>query len=217
MARSPEVVEGRLLVVPYVTMWSGEREPAVTIVERRGGGIGYARENLLDRDERGVLWTRWACSPGRGRPQFGLLHTMRQRRAMIHLLCQVCGEPADRDADGGVLWLRKDHRTDWPDWPEGMRMPEPPVCRPCVGQAVRLCPALRHGAVAVRVREFPIIGVWGTFFRRGPRGPVPVKVTNVNYADPLIGWVQANHLIREVRDCTLIDLDELAEVGSCPS
>ncbi len=192
----------------------------MTIVERRGGGIGYARENLLDRDEFGVLWSRCSSSPGRGRPEFGKLHTMRQRRAMTRLLCQVCGEPADRDAEGDVLWLWKDHRDDWPDWPEGVRVTEPPVCVPCVGQAVRLCPALRNGAVAMRVRECPIVAVCGTYYRRGPRGPAPEKVANVDYTNPLIGWVQADHLIRQLWDCTLVEVNELAEasgVSSCRS
>jgi hypothetical protein len=211
------VVDNPRLVVPYVTKWSGEREPAVTVVELRCGGIGYARENVLDRDEFGVLWSRCSSSPGRGRPEFGVVHTMRQRRAMIRLLCQVCGKPADRDPDGGVLWLWKDHRTDWRNWPEGIWVTEPPVCVPCVGQAVRLCPALRHGAVAMRVREFPIVGVYGTYYRRGPRGPVSEKVANVDYTNPFIGWVQADHLVRQLWDCTLVEVDELAEVSPCRS
>jgi hypothetical protein len=203
-------------------MWTGEREPAVTIVERRGGGIGYARENLLDRDEHGVLWSRHSSSPGRGRPEFGRVHTMRQRRAMTRLLCQVCGEPADRDA-GGVLWLWKDHRDHWHNWPDGMLSTEPPVCLPCVGQAVRLCPALRHGAVAIRVAHCPVVGVYGTYHRPGPRGPVAVKLANVDYTNPLIGRVQADHLIRQLWDCTLIELDQLDDlaevsgVSPCPS
>lgn len=216
MTHNVRVVDGRRLVVPYITTWSGEREPKVTVVERRGR-IGYARENRLDRDERGVLWSRCASLPGRGRPEFGKVHTLRQRRAMTRLLCQVCGEPTDRDADGGVLWLWKDHRGDWPDWPEGMLSTEPPVCVPCVGQAVRLCPALRHGAVAMRVGDCPVVGVYGTYYRPGPRGPVPERLTNVKYSNPLIGWVQADHLIRQLWDCTLVELDELAGVGACRS
>jgi hypothetical protein len=205
------------LVVPYVTKWSGEQEPAVTVVERRGGGIGYARENLLDRDEFGVLWSRCSSSPGRGRPEFGRVHTMRQRRAMARLLCQVCGEPADRDAEGGVLWLWKDHRDHWHGWPDGMLVTEPPVCVPCVGLAVRLCPALRHGAVAMRVRRFPVVGVHGARYRLGQRGPAPVQLANVRYDDPSVHWVQADHLVRELWDCTLVEVDELPEVAACPS
>lgn len=206
--RSVAVIEGRRLVVPYITMWTGEREAAVTVVERRRGGIGYARESLLDRDERGVLWSRWSSTPGRGRPQYGRVHTMRQRRAMSRLLCQVCGEPADRDADGGVLWLWKDHRDHWRGWPDGLLMSEPPVCVPCVGLAVRLCPALRPGAVAMRVRRFPVVGVHGTCYLPGP---VPGKVSNYRYLDPGIAWVQADHLVRELSDATLIPVEALSD------
>lgn len=214
--RSVQVAEGRRLVVPYITSWTGEREPKTSVVERRAGGIGYARENVLDRDELGVLWSRHASSPGRGRPEFGKVHTMRQRKAMSRLLCQVCGEPADRDEDG-VLWLWKDHRDHWRGWPEGMWLTEPPVCVPCVGLATRLCPALRPGAVAVRVGECPVVGVHGTLYGPGPRGPMPVDVTNVSYHGPAADWVRADHLVRELRDCTIVELDELPEVTSCPS
>jgi hypothetical protein len=223
VTRETSVVDGRRLVVPYVAKWSGEPLPDVTIVERRRGGIGYARERLLDRDEHGVLWMRCPSSPGRGRPEFGKVHTMRQRRAMARLLCQVCGGPADRDADGAVLWLWKDQRdqwNDWTDWPEGMLSPDPPVCLPCVALAVRLCPALRHGALAMRVGYCPVVGVYGAHYVSGPDGPVPSRMANVRYDNPRIGWVQADHLLRQLWDCTLISLDDLpglGEVSACPS
>nr|CEL15905.1 conserved hypothetical protein [Kibdelosporangium sp. MJ126-NF4]CTQ93830.1 conserved hypothetical protein [Kibdelosporangium sp. MJ126-NF4] len=72
---------------------------------------------------------------------------------MRRLLCQVCGGPADRTADG-VLWLLKDHRGDWVDWPDSMAVSEPPVCVPCVRMSARRYPALRvtepqHGCVIV--------------------------------------------------------------------
>jgi hypothetical protein len=137
------------VVVPYVTTWSTEKGPASVLVERPGGGIGYRDETLADRDRHGVLWWRTPCRPGDGRPEFGKVHPLRQRRAMLRLLCQVCAGPADQSADG-VLWLLKDHRGDWPSWPHGMGVTEPPICAPCVTTSSRLCPALRRGAVAVR-------------------------------------------------------------------
>ncbi|MYZ40125.1 MULTISPECIES: hypothetical protein [unclassified Streptomyces] len=42
--------------------------------------------------------------PGRGRPEYGSVHSLRQRLAMGGLLCQICGKPADRNRDR-VLWL----------------------------------------------------------------------------------------------------------------
>lgn len=205
----PSATADRRLVVPYVTTWTGEQEPSVTVVERRTGGIGYARENLLDRDEHGVLWSQLPSCPGRGRPEFGKVHPLRQRRAMRRLLCQVCGGPADRDETGDVLWLWKDHREDWPGWPEGMWVTEPPVCVPCVGLAVRLCPALRGNAVTVRVRRCPVVGVYGTRYRRGLRSPVAVELVNLGYDNPAVRWVQADHLIRELRDATIVPVEGL--------
>ncbi|HEX5404314.1 MAG TPA: hypothetical protein VFX16_18650 [Pseudonocardiaceae bacterium] len=98
-------------VVPYVGSWSGEELRPSVVVNRPGGGIGYADETLLDRDEWGVLWTRTAGRIGKGRPLFTKPHPVRQRRAMLRLLCQVCAQPADRSTDG-LLWLLPGDRVD---------------------------------------------------------------------------------------------------------
>lgn len=201
---------GSRMVVPYITPWTGEREPDFKVVERRSGGIGYARESVLDRDELGVLWSRLSSAPGRGRPAWGDVHPMRQRRAMARLLCQVCTEPADRNADG-VLWLWKDHRDHWRGWPEDMWMPEPPVCRSCARLAVRLCPSLRPGAVAIRSGECPVIGVSGLVFQPDRRGPVPTRHTNVPYDSPMAQWVLADKLLRALHDTVLVPMEELAD------
>lgn len=117
-------------IAPYVSTWSAEQDLPYRLVERAGHGIGYADELLGDRDAHGVLWQRAAVRHEVGRPEFGKVHPLRQRRAMRQLLCQVCAEPADR-TDDGVLWLLRDYRCDWPRWPEGMACVEPPICVPC--------------------------------------------------------------------------------------
>jgi hypothetical protein len=89
------------------------------LVESPEGGIAYQDETLADRDRNGVLWHRTPFIPGQGRPDFGRVHPLRQRRTMQRLLCQVCAGPANTTEDG-VLWLLKDHRGDWPAWPDGM-------------------------------------------------------------------------------------------------
>src|SRR3989442_68826 len=104
------------VTVPYVATWSEERDLPFEVVNRDGRGIAYADEISADRDIHGVLWHRTYSRPRRGRPEFGNVHSLRQRRAMRRLLCQVCGGPADRTQDG-VLWLLPDHREDWPGWP----------------------------------------------------------------------------------------------------
>ena len=111
-ASVPHETPGRSLIAPYVTAWSGEKDPPYAVVERPGGGIAYLDESFTDRDRNGVLWFRTPFQQGQGRPEFGRVHPLRQRRTMLRLLCQVCAGPADR-TDDGVLWLLQDHQEDW--------------------------------------------------------------------------------------------------------
>jgi hypothetical protein len=189
------------MVVPYIAAWSKEQNPPYTLVQRPGSGIAYVDEKYTDRDLNGVLWTRTPLLRGRGRPDFGRVHPLRQRRTMQRLLCQVCAGPADR-TDDGVLWLLQDHREDWPGWPNRMGVTEPPVCLPCVRTSVRLCPALRKGAVAVRATTFPVAGVHGTLYAGSP--PVEVGKGLVPLEDPAIEWVRAANLLRQLSDCTIL-------------
>lgn len=194
---------------PYITQWSEEREPPSQVIERPGRGIAYLDENLADRDDRGVLWFRTPSRPGRGQPVFNQVHPLRQRRAMRRLLCGVCGKPANR-SDEGVLWLLRDFRDDWPGWPDEIGATEPPVCLPCVPLASRMCPSLRKGVVAVRVRHAPIAGVRGALYRSGG-GLIPESSGDITvaYEDPLVHWVRAINLVRQLRDCTLVEVDAL--------
>ena len=167
-------------------------------------GIRYLDETLVDRDRREVLWARIETRPGVGRPLFGQLHSMRQRRAMWRLLCQVCGGEPDRD-DRGVLWLVRDYRGDWPGWPAGMANNDPPVCIPCGRTAARLCPSLREGHVFVRSRTHPVAGVRGVRYApRGGRLVIAGEVT-VPFEDPAIRWTVAHQLVRELLDCVIVD------------
>jgi hypothetical protein len=197
--------------VPYVTAWNSERLPARTkVITRPLTGIGYLDETPDDRDEHGVLWRRVPSSPGVGRPEFGNIHTPRQREAMRDLLCQVCGGPADQTSEG-LLWLLKDHRTDWPGWPHRMGVTEPPICLPCAQTARRHCPALRReGHVALRVTGCPVSGISGVLYRPGAVYPAATntgRLIMVAFDDPVVRWVQAAHLIREITRCTIVDLD----------
>ena len=126
------------------------------------------------------------------------------------LLCQVCGGIAAQN-DDGVLWLQRDHRDDWPGWPEGMASVEPPICVPCVAVSLRHCPALRRGAVVVRVRDCSVVGVRGVLHRPGVLGPVAIGAVTMSYGDPGVRWVLASGLVRELRDCTLARFEELAD------
>ena len=192
--------------MPYITAWSEEQPVPTRIVERPRSGIAYADETLGERDENGVLWRRMPSCPGRGRPQFGQVHSLRQRRAMRKLLCSICAGPAD-STDQGMLWLVRDYRHDWPQWPEHMAATEPPVCLPCARISLRACPALRKGSVAIRVGHSTIAGVYGARYQAGHLGAVAVEDVIVTYDDPDIRWTCASQLVRELTDCTIINLD----------
>lgn len=191
-------------IVPYITRWSLETPLPYRIVER-ATGIAYADEILGDRDSNGVLWVRTPSSQGQGRPEFGNVHSARQRISMRKLLCQVCGGSADQSADG-ILWVLKDHRGDWPDWPNRMGVTEPPICLPCLRVSVCACPALRRGHVIIRARHAPIAGVHGTLYAPGMPVPVPVGSALVAFGDPAIQWLLASNLVRQLFECTIEDL-----------
>ncbi|WP_233580407.1 hypothetical protein [Streptomyces triticirhizae] len=90
------------VTVPYISRWTGEQPTAARVVARNGR-LAYADERSYDRDTGGVLWRRVPSTPGKGNPEFGAVHPLRQRLALAGLLCQVCGSPADRTEDGRAL------------------------------------------------------------------------------------------------------------------
>jgi hypothetical protein len=192
-------------VVPYIVSWSAEETTAPTVIERRGLGIGYLGETLLDRDEHGVLWRRTSSMHGRGHPEFGKIHPLRQRRAQHRLLCGICAGLPDRD-ERGVLWLVRDFRDDWPNWPEHMAATEPPICLPCARLSIRVCPSLRQGFVALRVGHSTVAGVRGLLYRSGIPYPVPVDEDVVAFCDPRIRWTLASNLVRELTQCSIVEV-----------
>ncbi|HVK25344.1 MAG TPA: hypothetical protein VM677_28640 [Actinokineospora sp.] len=193
------------IVVPYITDWTEEPQFSPIVVQRADGhGIAYADEGLGDRDANGVLWARVASEPGSGKPIFGKVNSLRQRRAMRKLLCQVCAGPADK-TDDGVLWVVRDYRDDWPGWPNGMGVTEPPICLPCLRFSARACPALRRGYAAIRARRYAIAGIQGLRFHPGTP-PRPAEMTVVSFDHPDAAWTVASTLVRELLDCTPVDL-----------
>jgi hypothetical protein len=170
-------------------------------------GIAYADESSVDRDRDGLLWTRATSRPGVGEPIYQQMHPLRQRRAMRRLLCQVCAGPADHN-NRGTLWLIQDQRNLWPGWPEGAQNTHPPLCMRCARIAVKSCPWLKQGYVAVRAQSF-VSGAWGGLYRTGwpDRRPLLTDALTVNFGDPRMHWLQADQLVRELVDCTFVDLD----------
>ncbi|MET9816496.1 hypothetical protein [Streptomyces sp. NPDC006355] len=196
--------------VPFIATWSGEKGLAApTILSRLTGGVGYVGEVPEDR-HRGVLCMRSVDLRGRGRPVYGEVHPGRQRLAMVHELCQMCRNPADRD-DLGVLWLLEDRRGDHPGWPNDLMTTHPPICRPCVPKARAQCPHLWAGTVTVRVGRSELCGVYGQQYAPGPFGPRPTAHGTVLFEESAIRWTIASQFIRALYDCTFVDLErELA-------
>ncbi|MFE9810727.1 hypothetical protein [Streptomyces sp. NPDC005548] len=202
-------------IVPYIAAWSGEQPHRRQVVYGPRGGLAFADETIEDRDQHGVLWNGRAMRRGAGRPAYGDVHPARQRVAMEHLLCQVCGHAAHRDARG-VLWLIEDARGEWDGWPEGLLTTHPPVCLPCAGMAVRMCPHLAGGGtLAVRVRSSDACAVYGRVWSSSPFGqPLRTAARDVvAYGTAAARWVVAGQLVRSLHDCTVVDLQ--AELAAC--
>ena len=197
-------------LVPWITSWSGERTTTTPVVLKGRSRIGYQKERPGDRDAHGVLWSRCVRAPGTGEPNFKSVHPRRQREAMRRLLCQVCGGPADRN-DQGVLWLAG--KADRP-WSGQESTGQPPVCLRCARVASRVCPALRGHILALRVREAPIVGVRGEFYFPTPTGLVahdgPVTLS---YENPAVFMLQARQMIRNLLECTVVDLESELRIG----
>jgi hypothetical protein len=191
-------------VVPYITAWSSERTLAQPVVAN-GSGIGYADEIPYDRDKDGVLWTRTSCSPGKGRPEFGRVHALRQRRAMRRLLCQVCGDRAHQNREG-VLWVIGEDAANPGSWPGELTTAHPPLCEPCAARSLRMCPHLRRRSVALRVREHAPAGVRGALYRPGVPRPTARTVAGVAYDDPRIRWTRAGQLVVRLVSYSVVDL-----------
>lgn len=191
-------------LVPYITRWSAERPARTTVIQRRHG-IGYPYEKPRDRDRRGVLWLRIPSRQGEGRPEFGRVHSGRQRRAMTRLLCQVCGGPADRGGDG-VLWLIGEDQDAPDSWPDPLITPHPPVCAPCARRSVLACPHLRRNRALLRVHAWELIGVRGTLYWPARPNPVPADVAGIAFTDPRVRWTQAGQLIARLTRFTPLDL-----------
>ncbi|MFD7893805.1 hypothetical protein [Streptomyces sp. NPDC059743] len=197
-------------MVPYVASWSGEKKvPGLVVPNPRGPGIGYADEQPVDRDTNGVLWKRVGAGRGKGRPEFGKVHALRQHRAMRKLLCQVCGGAADRD-ETGVLWLVGDYPGDAGTGrtaEDEFTTTHPPLCVPCAMASVRACPHLRKRYVALRAGLVVTAGVQGIVHRPGEPFPEPYDAGGVMYDDSRIHWTVAAQLIVALRHCTVVDLE----------
>ncbi|BBA96051.1 hypothetical protein RVR_1177 [Actinacidiphila reveromycinica] len=193
--------------VPFIASWSAETATQPDVTMRRGR-LAYRDERPWDRDSNGVLWRRVPSMPGKGRPEYGKVHLLRQRLAMDALLCQVCGQPAQHGSTAdGLLWLLGEDPDDLTTWPAEMVTGHPPVCLSCAWLSVRACPHLRKQYAAVRARRFSLSGVHGVLYRPSHPAPVPHDVGGLDFGDDRMPWMQAAQLMMRLDEFTLVDLE----------
>ncbi|MFD3654318.1 hypothetical protein [Streptomyces sp. NPDC058620] len=205
-------------LVPYITAREGEETDLLSSLCVRGPSsatrIGYRDEIPSDLGPRGELWGR--CSqrigPDRmpiGRPLWRQVHPARQRETMMKLRCQVCVAPA-RTAKGTLFLESAAVKAPAPG--SALLTAHPPVCLPHARASVEQCAHFaQHGARVLLVRSAPLYGVMGTGYKLGLAGwqEVPGVDAPVPYGSPVIRAVLASQLVRELRDFTVVQLDEL--------
>ncbi|MFI9585573.1 hypothetical protein ACIHCQ_27855 [Streptomyces sp. NPDC052236] len=158
-----------------------------------------------DRDRGGVLWARAERTSRRGRPIYDAMNSERQRECMYDLLCQVCGEPASRNAYGWLFldWLMP---LDPPTWPEGSLTNMPPLCEKDARVAVEECP-YSDRFVPLRVKLPRLWGVSGVHYRLTEDGwQADASIPWLKYGDESLNAVLASQLVRELRKVTVVDL-----------
>ncbi|MET9293066.1 hypothetical protein [Streptomyces sp. NPDC003077] len=214
-----EAVTGK--VVPYITARQGEEADSHFSLCSRFGKDGrqqlaYIDEGPDDRDPRGVLWARLSHSihpdglPA-GSPKWRMVHPARQRECMLLLRCQVCVQPLKHP--NGVLFLETAAQAA-PDGP--VQTAQPPVCLQHARMAAERCPHLaRKGHVALMANRYPLYGVIGTPYQYGSHGLTALAFDDrpIPYGSPLLRWLLASQLVRELRAYQVVRLDDLVPVA----
>ncbi len=204
-------------VIPFVIQREGEEAaPDNLRLTPLGGGryrLGYADEDPRDRDIRGVLWARCGFGPvddleqPTGRPQWRMMHPLRQRGSMQTLRCQVCAGLARTPL--GWIFLAGPDAVD--PSAEPVLTNQPPVCPEHARTAAELCPHLTSEPMVFLARSAPLYGVNGVGYgvRDGnvqvverPAGPLP-------YGHPLMPTVLASQMVRRLGVFRLLTLGEL--------
>lgn len=197
------------LPVPWVARWSTERPTAAadfvreTLLAPDGSlslRLRYADQRPGDRDRFGVLWYR-AASQTIGEPEFAQVHPHRQRDAMDHPRCQVCGR---RLRIEDAVWMLAGKEIDSEGTGAAMTG-QPPLCEPCVEVSVTYCPHLRSGARdAYRAASHTPIGVFADVHR--PDLEEPLMGELVAHRDPWIGCALARQRVVRLHHVEAVSL-----------
>jgi hypothetical protein len=190
--------------VPWIVPYEGEEPlPMPVILRGQGRGIQYADEITLDRDPQGVLLARGRCpvpAERRGRPLLGEFDVRRQRRAILRLLCQVCGHAARLLPCGRMLWLIDGSEAENATGrPAEIALTDPPVCPGCAGVAVANRPGPRTRFTAVAVVRPRFWGYLGTLYGPDPERPgLPAALesgVHLRHTDERLPWLLARRFV----------------------
>jgi len=211
----PARLSWRGMPVPWVTPWSHEQTLPVRFArqvnEDAEERLAYANEHPADRHS-GVLWVRMSLARGRGRPDFAGLHPLRQRAAMEHMLCQVCGTTTvSTRADERHLFVFADRGNRSPVQ-EGETVTVPPVHESCALQSVERCPHLRRGWTGALVGWTPSWGVAGAVVHPDTLDLIsdPGDLVEVSYEDEKrLRWIYASRAVISLHEVEPIDLARL--------
>ncbi|MFD1546797.1 hypothetical protein [Nonomuraea guangzhouensis] len=159
--------------VPYITAYSNEMVPhPLTFIAHPEStdGLRLSYADPIPQDwQLGVLWARQGLHR-RGRPEWKIVNTVRQRRCLLRLLCQVCGLSAANPLDGRTYWVLADDPGDTST--DAGYTNAPPTCASCIPVAIATCPRLRRGARAYTVGGAEPYGVLADVLRPSGRRPV---------------------------------------------
>ncbi|MFE1190009.1 hypothetical protein [[Kitasatospora] papulosa] len=192
--------------VPYIAPWTPEVNDFRGLAFY-GGAMRYLDETHIDR-YHGVTWVRTGLARGRGRANLAGVHPLRQRRAMNHLACQVCGESTfDQQFRA---WGERHLFIVAQEKPiaEGEQCPSPPVHVRCAIEAQQDCPHLRRGHAMSLVQHAPVWGIAGVLY--DPLTRQPVRKASVPYTDTAdLRRMVATREIISLHGCTTVTLAEL--------
>lgn len=188
------------LHVPYLTLWSEESVTSQVVWDARLSRVTYQDPpgepwEGLDRDAAGVLWGRNLDTQS-GEPHFSLVHTARQRRCMVGVRCQICGE---RMASYRALIRNLRGNTVW----------TPPLCESCQEVALGECPHLRGKWAEMMVvtgRSTPV-GYIGELYN--PVETEPLSGVTLPLEDPALPRLVATMVVVELTrmKCTPLRLN----------
>ncbi|MFF3257802.1 hypothetical protein ACFYWO_01345 [Streptomyces sp. NPDC002932] len=207
------------LHVQYIVPWSSE-VPLGGLLIRTSfegvPGIGYLDElPVIDR-RHGALWIRKAVAPGKGEALLDGVHPLRQRQAMAHSLCQVCGH-GTLDAlwefwgERQLVVMRSLKAGDVID--EGEITTSPTIHLGCALESVSACKHLLKGWTAALVKYAVPWGVAGILHDRRTLQPLLEQGQELTYrpfghAD--YSWIKAARKVMRLEGVTAVDLRELA-------